>query len=493
MADDAAAVTERIIERFGGIRPMAAKLDTPVTTVQGWKKRGIIPLTRHPDILAAAAREGLTLDADELAATDPAPTRAERPAETVALPPPPPPPQAPPTQAPSLPIPVPLPETVIIKRGGVVAYLALAVSLLALAAVAAGGYAAWQFYLQPLQARVAALEARGGTGSADLDARLAKLEAQAQGRATSAAAPSQPAAAPDGDRLAAIEQQLNDLKGSAAQSAQIAKGLTDLQVAAGGRELLAQSIRDIQSTTAATQGEVDRLATQVTADRARLDTAEKALSDKRQEGLRAEAAILGVGQLRAALATSRPYESQLSSLRALVGGDAEMIAQLDQLQTNAESGVPTAEDLTREFNRLAPDIVRSAVVGDGQSWWRQALYHLQSVISIRRVGEMVPGDEVDAIVARAGGKLEEEDIQGAIDGLAALKGLPAETAAPWIAEAKQRIVADQAVSELTRLAIARVSAGNPPVQPAVSLPAVPLPAAPPSATAPSQSIPPAAQ
>jgi hypothetical protein len=482
-APEAASVTERIIERFGGIRPMAAKLDTPVTTVQGWKKRGIIPLTRHPDILAAAAREGLALDADELAAADPIPSRAERPAETVALPPPPP-TQAPPIAAPRLPVPAPPPETIIVKRGSVVAYLALLISLLAVAAVAGGGYAAWQFYLQPLQARVAALEAHGGGGNADLDARVAKLEAQlGQGRAAPAVtAQAQPTAAtPDGDRLAAIEQQLNDLKGAAAQSAQIAKGLTDLQVAAGGRELLAQSIRDIQTSTAATQGEVDRLATQVTADRTRLDAAEKSLSERRQQGLRAEAAILGLGQLRAALATSKPYASQLSTLRALVATDPEMTTQLDQLQANAENGVPALEDLRKEFARLAPDIVRGAVVGDGQSWWRQALYHVESVVSVRRVGDSVPGDEVDAIVARAEGKLDEDDIQGAIDGLAALNGLPAETAGPWIAEAKQRIAADQAQNELTRLAIARVSAGNPPAQPAVP------------ASVPAQSTPPAAQ
>lgn len=45
---------EEIIERFGGIRPMAAKIDTPVTTVQGWKKRNVIPGTRRADIMAAA-------------------------------------------------------------------------------------------------------------------------------------------------------------------------------------------------------------------------------------------------------------------------------------------------------------------------------------------------------------------------------------------------------------------------------------------------------
>src|SRR5580698_8456782 len=68
-----------IIDRFGGIRPMATKLAIPVTTVQGWKKRGIIPQLRHADILAAAARENIVIDPAELAATDPTPAAVPKP------------------------------------------------------------------------------------------------------------------------------------------------------------------------------------------------------------------------------------------------------------------------------------------------------------------------------------------------------------------------------------------------------------------------------
>lgn len=51
-----------IIERFGGIRPMATKLDVPVTTVQGWKKREAIPLARKKLIMQAAQEHGVSLD-----------------------------------------------------------------------------------------------------------------------------------------------------------------------------------------------------------------------------------------------------------------------------------------------------------------------------------------------------------------------------------------------------------------------------------------------
>jgi hypothetical protein len=457
------AIAEGIIDRFGGIRPMATKLAVPVTTVQGWKKRGIIPQVRHADILTAATRESIAIDPAELAATDPAPSpRAEvRPA----VDPTPEPRSEPVVARPIASAPVPS-EPIIVRKNGAVAYLALLVALLVGVAGAGAGFVAWQYYLQPLQAKVAALETRPAAGNTDdLARRIAKLESQSgQPVSSQAAAPVAGAPAPggtDNDRIAALERQLAELKAGSAQTEQLAKGLSDLQVAAGGRELLAQSIRDIQSSVAAAQGEVERLSGQVTGFGARLDQVDAVLADRHQQALRAEATILAVGQLRSALATSKPFAKQLAAVRAMVPGDADMIAVLDQMQPFADTGVETTDDLTRDFGRLAPALVRSAIVGDGQSWWRQALYHIESVISVRRVGADVPGDSTEAVVARAEARLDEDDLQGAIGALQVLTGVAADLASPWIHDAGHRIAVDGAESDLSRLAIGRVSSGTP--------------------------------
>lgn len=50
-----------IIKRFGGIRPMAGKIDIPVTTVQGWKKRDTIPAARRDLVIEAAHEHGINL------------------------------------------------------------------------------------------------------------------------------------------------------------------------------------------------------------------------------------------------------------------------------------------------------------------------------------------------------------------------------------------------------------------------------------------------
>ncbi len=50
-----------IIEKFGGIRPMSAKINVAVTTIQGWKKRDVIPAGRKAIILESAAENDIDL------------------------------------------------------------------------------------------------------------------------------------------------------------------------------------------------------------------------------------------------------------------------------------------------------------------------------------------------------------------------------------------------------------------------------------------------
>ena len=63
MSDPIPNDAARVIEAFGGIRPMAKKLGVAVTTIQGWKERNAIPIRRLDEIRTAAAREGIDLGA----------------------------------------------------------------------------------------------------------------------------------------------------------------------------------------------------------------------------------------------------------------------------------------------------------------------------------------------------------------------------------------------------------------------------------------------
>lgn len=52
---------ERIVKKFGGIRPMAAAMAIAPTTVQGWKDSGSIPDKHKNAVIAKAAELGISL------------------------------------------------------------------------------------------------------------------------------------------------------------------------------------------------------------------------------------------------------------------------------------------------------------------------------------------------------------------------------------------------------------------------------------------------
>ena len=57
---------ERIIEKFGGVTAMSRALDhRNPSTVQGWKKRGYIPGSRHSKVRATAKRLDIALKLDD--------------------------------------------------------------------------------------------------------------------------------------------------------------------------------------------------------------------------------------------------------------------------------------------------------------------------------------------------------------------------------------------------------------------------------------------
>ncbi len=77
MSDDNKTLpAEEVIEKFGGLRPLANRLGIAASTVQGWKERGIVPENRVPEVLQAAKEDGIALDAAEQNTPEPEKTEA---------------------------------------------------------------------------------------------------------------------------------------------------------------------------------------------------------------------------------------------------------------------------------------------------------------------------------------------------------------------------------------------------------------------------------
>ena len=97
---------------------------------------------------------------------------------------------------------------------------------------------------------------------------------------------------------------------------------------------------------------------------------------------------------------------------ASVDGDSPAI---DQLRTFAASGVPSRAELQNAFPKVANAIINAASGSGTDSGWVDRLMNsASSIVTVRPVGD-VSGDSVEAIVARMETKLNNGDLQGAVN------------------------------------------------------------------------------
>ncbi|MBP2311344.1 COG4223 family protein [Azospirillum soli] len=553
------AAVERIIERFGGIRPMAHKLNIPVTTVQGWKKRGAIPLARHADLRTAAAKHRVKLDEADLEAATPSEDRpaadvpaadapvidaaasvtplpseaaavsapegvdAAKPADTlpgadtvtaepviIAKPadsdtvsepkavepataePAPAEPANADAKATEPAITEPLrsepPRTETVEPAAPVyttpeypreerrsgAGFATAVSLIALLVGAAALSEPWWGPRVPgwpartaTTTQTAAQPAQPAQADPAVRAQLQQI-AERVGRLEQRPAAANGAPASGGVDPQTLENALRQLSGridQLDQRVQQAGGATaeadprvnQLAERLGGIE---QRVAAVGSNTQAAEElrkEVDGLKQQLASVNQTVETVNQTVETRRDAAASAQALVLAAGQLRSALATGQPFQQELQAVRALGVSDPQIAQPLDAVAAYAGKGVPTQPQLADRFQALAPEVVRAANRGEGNDWVNQVTGKLATLVTVRRQGGGVVGDSADAVAARAEAAVQEGNLAKAVEELAALKGPAADTAAPWIADAKARLAANQAGQQLTSRAIGLLS------------------------------------
>jgi len=129
------------------------------------------------------------------------------------------------------------------------------------------------------------------------------------------------------------------------------------------------------------------------------------------------------------------------------------------LQPHATSGVAARDALAAEF----PAIAKKALAEDfaGDSFGERLLGKLKGLVSLRRVGPDVPGDTVEAKLARAEAALDLGDLAKAVE---IVKSLPPSTSpatAPWLARAEANVAVRAAVDRLAAHAVSLLgSAGQ---------------------------------
>jgi len=175
-------------------------------------------------------------------------------------------------------------------------------------------------------------------------------------------------------------------------------------------------------------------------------------------GARDDAALLlALGQLRAQLATSQPFAAELGAVAALGHHDPAVHEAVEPLSGVAAKGVPSIAVLAQRFQQqVVPAALHEAAAPEDNGWGAWMWAKLRGLVSVRSVGQagVASRDPTEAALARAETALKSNDLAGAVDATASL---PAAAATGWLAAARERVAAEQAVARLASAVTARLA------------------------------------
>ncbi len=498
-----------IIERFGGIRPMAAKVGAPVTTVQGWKKRDVIPAARRDDVLKAANENDIDLS-DLMEGTNSA--SSPRPAMPSMFKPSPIEPKSSlgndnvkitvepllrspqKSDAPRMNARIDATHEELmaaIDRGqkkavntslwtaGIFTLLIAGASFLALVPTAK--------QVQEQGNKIATLENKMDGIDQDvqemnaattffkdmipenMQTRMQDLKNQANAISNDVQTATKLAqditknvlasdAGSLSNRLSMLETKLGEIEGGQALKDLMAR-VRGLEASIGGQAQLTASIAELRTIVDSLDGQVGTLGEKMTQSQTQPNSAlGQTLDGVSGSDMKAAAMLIAFSQLRESLNRNEPFANDLTLLQKLVGNDDPALQEaLSRLAPQAQKGgVLTSQGLSQEFKGLAGDIVFSSLEGENVSVTEKAKMRLTQAMNIKKDGELVGGTDTQKAVVRAQSQLDAGDVQGAIATLKQLDGSAATTAAPFLEQAQATLLADNVQNMLRQMIVGSV-------------------------------------
>lgn len=123
-------------------------------------------------------------------------------------------------------------------------------------------------------------------------------------------------------------------------------------------------------------------------------------------------------RLKDAGTSGKPFMEELSRFRSSALEQHALLEPLKQLDAIAPFGMPRLESLKRDFAPGAKAALR-ADAPHNASFMEKIQANLSQLIIIRRVGEQ-PGEDPEAVIARAEAALARDDVRGTLKELSAL-------------------------------------------------------------------------
>lgn len=493
---------DKVIAKFGGIRPMATKMGVPVTTVQGWKKRNVIPGRRRDQLIEAAATHDIdimsVIDNEDVAndVGESAPSIAEvsdavvvenveedtveekaqdndftvaeveDPVSSV--------PRSerkgPPVSS-SVRTDIDFDERLNASRKTAVTqstYINLFLIAVAIGALFAVFWPRVETAtdstqrLTVLEQDVEAVkEEQSSFRGLNLETRLQNLQEQAQKVQGGLQDAMQVASAVSKDvlgeqagnfedRIAKLEGHVTNLRQSPALAGLIQR-MQSLEASAIGQQQLDESSSELNAVVGGYNGPIENINSVIDGARQRSAALGQTFDGIPQQDLKAAALLVGLAQFRSTLnRDNQPFQNDLQLLMRLVGqDDPALLTSLANLSSHAETGVLTPSGLSSELRSLTGDIVVSSLKGEDVSLQEKAQARLNQVFRVEKEGELITGTETQATMANTQSLLDSGDLEGAIAAVQMLDGPAASAILPWLNKAKATLIAQRVKRMIT--------------------------------------------
>lgn len=162
-----------------------------------------------------------------------------------------------------------------------------------------------------------------------------------------------------------------------------------------------------------------------------------------QSDSRAAALAMALYNLRRATDEGKPFTEELQAISTM----APIQLDLKALEAHGNAGVRNLEQLQSDFQTAANSAIDAENEPEDETLTSNIWSQAKSLVRIRRKGN-VEGDTTRAILARAEFQLMNNNLAGAIAEAGQLKGAAGEQLQPWLAQAKARIAAEEALVQI---------------------------------------------
>ncbi len=217
---------------------------------------------------------------------------------------------------------------------------------------------------------------------------------------------------------------------------------------------------ELQQIIMALKGDVSRLDKEVGTVRNENSIVTQILQDVSKQDLGAAAMLVALGQFREGVNSEKPFTDDLGIIKDLIGNNPELQTAVDKLAPFAETGVLSTSGLQSKFGDMASDIIMSSA--DGSAMNSKVMEHLGNLVTVTKDGQpiLTKNNKVVSVVNKANQQIEKGDIGGAVRTLKTLEGPAGTEAKKWIRLAKGNLLAKQTNTMISKNLLSRISSGR---------------------------------